>query len=290
MPRLTLEALNAMPQQQAADALDGVFEHARWIAEGALPARPLATIAALHDTMLGVLARAPAQRQLEFIRGHPELGSKIARADIADASKAEQGSLGLDRLSDAEFSRFSRLNAQYRTKFGFPFIVCVRRHTRDSILNQFERRLHNNAAREQATAIEEIARITRLRLVAALDGPGKPRTEASLTTHAIDLTSGIPAAGLRLALYEIGQSARGLLCERTTNAMGRTDDPLIAGQPLRIGTYELQAGIAAYFGTRSAGDPFFDRLPFRFSIAEPEADYHLPLLISPFGYTVYRGH
>lgn len=282
--RVTLDALNAMPAREAADGLDGIFEHARWIAEGALSARPFATITALHDAMLGVLANAPTQRQLDFIRVHPELGSKVARADIADASKAEQGSLGLDRLSDAEFSRFSQLNAEYRKKFGFPFIICVRRHTRDSILRNFELRLGHDADRERTTAMEEIARITRLRLVGLVDGPGKPRTDGRLTTHVIDLTSGAPAKGVRLALYEIGKSARGLLCERTTNELGRTDEPLIGHQPLRIGTYELQADVKGYFGAS-----FFDRLPVRFSIAEPEADYHLPVLIAPFGYTAYRG-
>src|SRR5882724_5324855 len=94
--------------------------------------------------------------------GAPELGGKVARAGaMTDDSKAEQGGLGLDRLSDEEFARFERLNAAYREKFGFPFIVCVRRHTRDSILRQFERRTHNDAAAELAAALAEIGFITR---------------------------------------------------------------------------------------------------------------------------------
>ena len=77
-----------------------------------------------------------------LIRGHPELAGKVARAGTMTAeSRSEQGSLGLDKLSDAEFARFERLNTAYHERFGFPFIVCVRRHTRDSILDQFERRL-----------------------------------------------------------------------------------------------------------------------------------------------------
>jgi 5-hydroxyisourate hydrolase-like protein (transthyretin family) len=75
-----------------------------------------------------------------------------------------------------------------------------------------------------------------------------------------------------------------LLRETVTNAAGRTDEPLIAGGPLRIGTYELQADGGGYF---QAG--FYDVIPVRFAISEPEADYHVPLLISPFGYSAYRG-
>lgn len=255
------------------------------MAERALRERPFATVAVLHAAMVEALRHADAETQLAVIRAHPELGSKVARADLTAASQAEQGSLGLDRLSEAEFTRFTRLNAAYRERFGFPFIICVRRHTRDSILRQFERRLGNDAATERAAALDEIAMITRLRLVNAVDGPGEPATTGRLTTHVLDLVRGGPAAGVRLALYEIGSSARGLLREAVTNADGRTDAPLIDGEPLRIGTYELQFDVGGYF----AGAGFLDVVPVRFSIAEPEAHYHVPLLATPWSYTTYRG-
>jgi 2-oxo-4-hydroxy-4-carboxy-5-ureidoimidazoline decarboxylase len=108
---------------------------------------------------------APASTQLAFVRGHPELGGKLARVgDLTQASRSEQGGLGLDRLNDEAFARFERLNAAYRERFGFPFIICVRRHTRASILAEFERRLPNDPAAELATALAEIGLITRLRL------------------------------------------------------------------------------------------------------------------------------
>ena len=129
---VTLEALNGMAPSAFVAELAEVFEHAPWVAEGTLPGRPYGTVAALHDAMMGVVRAAPADRQQAFIAGHPELGSRVARRDLTGASQAEQGSLGLDRLSADEFDRFSRLNAAYREKFRFPFIVCVRRHTRES--------------------------------------------------------------------------------------------------------------------------------------------------------------
>ena len=235
--------------------------------------------------------KAPYHRQFEFVRGHPELGSKVRRApDLTDASKAEQGSLGLDRLSDEEFAQFTRLNSAYRNRFGLPFIICVRRHTRDSILRNFERRTANDAEMEFQTALEEIGLITRLRLVAAVDGPGKPRTDGWLSTHILDTMDGKPAAGVKVELYEIGASARGLIAQTATNADGRTDQPLISGGPLRIGTYELQFFVGSYFARLAMADPpFLDIVPVRFSIAEPEGHYHVPLVVTPWSYSTYRG-
>ncbi|NWG25814.1 MAG: 2-oxo-4-hydroxy-4-carboxy-5-ureidoimidazoline decarboxylase [Pseudorhodoplanes sp.] len=288
----SLERLNAMSARDFAAALGDVFEHADWVADAAARSRPYPSVAALHEGMLRAVREAPADRQLAFLRGHPELGSKVARADLTRDSQSEQGSLGLDRLGEEEFARFSRLNAAYRDKFGFPFIICVRRHTRDSILRQFERRLANDIAAERGAALEEIGHITRLRLVAKAEGPGMPKTEGRLSTHVLDNVTGKPAPGVKIALYEIGASARGLLAEAATNADGRTDAPLIGGSPLRIGTYELQFHVGDYFaatGARTAEPPFLAIVPIRFSIAEPEGHYHVPLLVTPWSYSTYRG-
>jgi 2-oxo-4-hydroxy-4-carboxy-5-ureidoimidazoline decarboxylase len=288
----TLESLNSVPLPTFSGAVGDVFEHASWVADAAFGHRPFPTVTALHDAMMDVIRASPVDRQLSFIRAHPELGSKVKRLDITADSQAEQGSLGLDRLSDAEFKIFTELNAAYADKFGFPFIICVRRHTRDSILKEFRRRLDNDAETERKAALDEIALITRLRLVARVDGPGKPKTEGRLSTHVLDNVSGKPAPGIRIALYEVGASARGLLIEAVTNADGRTDQPLSSGGPLRIGTYELQFDVAQYFATHGIAQsdpPFLNIVPIRFSIAEPEGHYHVPLLVTPWSYSTYRG-
>jgi 2-oxo-4-hydroxy-4-carboxy-5-ureidoimidazoline decarboxylase len=289
----SLEALNAMPASSFVAALGKAFEHADWVAEVAAEGRPYPAVAALHEAMMQAVRTAAPDRLKAFIGGHPELGSRVKRVELTDHSQAEQGGLGLDRLSTEEFGRFSRLNAAYREKFGFPFIICVRRHTRDSILRQFERRLGNDAAAEQAAALTEIGLITRLRVVSLVEGPGKPNTVGRLSTHVLDTVSGRPAPGVKIALHEIGASARGLLKETVTNADGRTDAPLIGGEPLRIGTYELSFHVGDYFakthGKLAADPPFLDLVPIRFSISEPEGHYHVPLLVTPWSYTTYRG-
>jgi 2-oxo-4-hydroxy-4-carboxy-5-ureidoimidazoline decarboxylase len=292
--RLTLDQLNAAPAGEFIAALAEVFERAPWVAAAVAPSRPFATVTGLHRAMMAVLQAAPREQQLAFVRGHPELGSRVARArDLTADSRFEQGSLGLDRLNEQEFGRFQSLNDTYHEKFGFPFIICVRRHTRDSLLARFERRVANDSEAEFRTALEEIALITRLRLVAKVDGPGQPTTEGRLSTHVLDQVCGRPAADMAVALYEIGASARGLVATATTNRDGRTEAPLIAGEPLRIGCYELQFGVGDYFARQGGSGPavsFLDVVPIRFSISEPEGHYHVPLLVTPFSYATYRGH
>lgn len=288
---IDLDTLNAATQDAFAAAIGDVCENAPWIAAAAALDRPHATVTALHQSLMDAVHRAPPDARLAFLRGHPELASKVARAgEMTADSIAEQGSLALDRLSGAEFERFETLNAAYRARFGFPFIICVRRHTRDSILAEFARRLTNDPAAEAAAALEEVSFIVRLRLVAKVTGPGVPVTAGMLSTHVLDTVHGRPAAGMALSLHEIGASGTADILSTVTDAHGRTAAPLIAGVPLRIGTYELRFDVGSYFAGLGAGERgFLGIVPIRFSIAEPEAHYHVPLLVSPWSYTTYRG-
>ncbi len=293
---LALEALNTLPAAAFADALGDIFEHAPWVAEAAAARRPFATVSALHEAMMDAVRAAPEERQLAFLRGHPELGGKVARAGAMTAeSVSEQGGLGLNRLNDADFQRFERLNAAYRQRFGFPFIICVRRQTRAAILASFERRTALSPDEEFRTALDEIGRITRLRLAGKVEGDGMPRTDGRLSTHVLDTHGGRPAPGVRVRLYEVEDEARSLIAEAVTNADGRTDKPLMGGPgggPLRMGTYEIVFEVGAYFRARGVVMPepaFIDVVPLRFGIAEPEGHYHVPLLATPWSFSTYRG-
>lgn len=116
-----------------------------------------------------------------------------------------------------------------------------------------------------------------------------PKAAAGLTTHVLDTARGRPAAGLRvdLAVVEPDGGTR-LLKSVTTNDDGRSPEPLLAASEMRVGRYELRFHVAAYFGA-GGGPAFYDVVPVRFAIADPEAHYHVPLLASPFGYVTYRG-
>jgi len=147
-----------------------IFEHSPWVIERAWERRPFADIEGLHAAMMAEVAAADAGMQLDLIRAHPELA---ARVDLTDASAAEQMGAGLKQLSAAEFERFSALNAAYREKFGFPFIICVRLQTKGSILAAFETRLAHDPAAERAEAIAQIGMIAKLRLQDLLEGVRK---------------------------------------------------------------------------------------------------------------------
>src|SRR5215470_19499281 len=178
---VTLADLNRANPAAFAAAIGDAFELAPWVAEAASAKRPFSAVTDLHAAMMGAVRAHPRDKQLGFLRQHPDLAGKAARAGaITDDSKREQATVGLDSLSEEEFSRFHRLNDAYKAKFGFPFIVCVRRHTRDSILAQFERRLAHETEAEFATALQEVFYITRLRIAAKVIGEGMPAVEGRL--------------------------------------------------------------------------------------------------------------
>lgn len=289
----SLDDLNRATAGEFAAAVGDAFELAPWVADAAAARRPFATVTALHEAMMGAVRAAPRERQLAFVCGHPDLAGKAARAgDVTEDSRREQASVGLDTLSEEEFARFHHLNDAYKAKFGFPFIVCVRRHTRDSILAQFERRLLHDAATEFAASLQEIFFITRLRLAAKVTGEGMPKVNGRLSTHVLDTHAGRPAVGISVQLYEFAGERAHRIATATTNADGRTDAPLIGGRPLPVGRYELRFAVGDHFRSRGIeqGDPpFLDIVPLRFSIAEPEGHYHVPLLCTPWSYSTYRG-
>jgi 2-oxo-4-hydroxy-4-carboxy-5-ureidoimidazoline decarboxylase len=164
---MQLDAVNRMDPPSFVAAFGGVFENSPWVAQAACGARPFANIDALHAAMAQAVKNAPPAQQLALLRAHPELAGREARAgDMTDASEAEQASAGLNRLTAAEMARIGELNRAYGTKFGHPFIIAVRKHTKGGIFAEFERRVAHDAATERVAALNEVFTITRLRLEA----------------------------------------------------------------------------------------------------------------------------
>jgi 2-oxo-4-hydroxy-4-carboxy-5-ureidoimidazoline decarboxylase len=290
---IDLAGLNALDHLAFVELTANVYEHARWAAEIAVAKRPFASFASLRDAFAGAVAASPPEQQVALIRAHPELADRLARGALTVESRREQEGVGLDALSDAEFAQFSDLNHAYRDTFAFPFIICVRRHTKDSILRAFRSRLTHDRPQEQATALIEINRIAALRLGAIVEDPGAVVLNGVLSTHVLDTHAGRPAAGVSVTLHELCDlGPPRLIAQRVTNAQGRTDTPLIAGRPLPQGRYELSFAVGDYFAARgvSATEPaFLDHVPVRFAIAESEGHYHIPLLVTPWSYSIYRG-
>ena len=115
---------------------------------------------------------------------------------------------------------------------------------------------------------------------------------ARLSTHVLDTARGLPAAGIDVELHALRGSERVRLAAAVTNADGRTDAPLIAGDRVEPGVYELTYHAGAYFrrsGVAVTAPPFLDEIVIRFGIADSAGNYHVPLLLSPYGYSTYRG-
>ena len=117
-------------------------------------------------------------------------------------------------------------------------------------------------------------------------------TGGKLTTHVLDTARGKPAAGVAITLYRITGMNHQKVAEAVTNADGRTDGPMLSGAELVPGVYELVFGAGAYLrmsGQASDGVLFLDEIPIRFGVPDANQHYHVPLLISPFAYSTYRG-
>ena len=166
----TLEVLNATEQADFTRLLDGVYEHSPWIPEQAWSKRPFRSLAQLKLALVEVVRGSSKDRQLGLIRAHPELAGKaMVSKSLTAESTNEQGKAGLTECSVAEFERIQRLNADYNSKFGFPFILAVRGPrglglTKAEIIATFERRIDNHPDFELAECLRNIHRIAEIRL------------------------------------------------------------------------------------------------------------------------------
>ncbi|PSR15816.1 OHCU decarboxylase [filamentous cyanobacterium CCP3] len=159
----TLDQLNAMTEAEFVTAIGPTFEDTPSIAAQVWPQRPFASVIDLHQRMVNIVQAMATEDQLTLINAHPDLGTRVS---MAEASVAEQSKAGLTNLSPEEYHQFQTLNQQYKTRFGFPFILAVANHTKASILENFAQRLRNSTEVEMAIALLEIQNIARLRLEA----------------------------------------------------------------------------------------------------------------------------
>ncbi|RJF95311.1 2-oxo-4-hydroxy-4-carboxy-5-ureidoimidazoline decarboxylase [Noviherbaspirillum saxi] len=165
----SLDSLNAMTAADFTAALGAIFEHSPWVAERAAGNRPFASVQQLHDAMAEAVRSASEAERLQLIRAHPELAGKAAvRGELTEESTREQKGAGLDQCSAEEFAQLQDLNQRYNDKFGFPFVIAVKGHNRESILQNFARRLDNERSAEASECIEQIIRIGGFRLADAV--------------------------------------------------------------------------------------------------------------------------
>ena len=160
-----MEPVNDLDRAAFVERFGPLFEHSPWVAEAAWHDRPFGDREELYDALVAAMHAASRERKLALIRAHPDLAGKAAiDGSLTRSSQREQASAGLDRLTPDEYDAFTRTNTAYRERFGFPFVVCAREHTKESILRVASERLGNTEDEEVRVALEEIAKIARLRL------------------------------------------------------------------------------------------------------------------------------
>ncbi len=174
--KITLNRVNELDREGFVTRFGSLFEHSPWVAEEAWRARPFGSIEEMWRAFEDAMYVAPRERQLDLIRAHPDLAGKAAVAgELTQESAREQASAGLDRLSPGEFEEFTRVNREYREKFGLPMVVCVREHTKESILENVQSRLGNSRDEEIRTALAEISKISHYRLLDLIQREGQQR-------------------------------------------------------------------------------------------------------------------
>src|SRR4051812_8705741 len=172
---LTLARLNSAPHKDFVALLAGTYERSPWVIERAWPRGPFLTLAQLKRTLVEIVTEAERDEQLALLRSHPELAGKAMAAGTMTAeSSHEQGRVGLTACTPAELANIAALNAAYRDRFGFPFMLAVRGPrgtglTKAQIIATFERRLENHPDFELAEALRNVHRVAELRLDDRLD-------------------------------------------------------------------------------------------------------------------------
>ncbi len=165
-----MSSINDLPRDRFLELFAGIYEHSPWVAETVFDGdlvRPAEKPSDLATAMAGVVASAGRDRRLALLLAHPDLAGRLAKAgQLSPESATEQAGAGLDQCSPEEFEEFTRLNALYRERFGFPFIIAVRGRSRQDILAAFRRRLRNTPDAEFDEACRQVDRIAELRLLA----------------------------------------------------------------------------------------------------------------------------
>ena len=278
---MTLAELNGLDEEGATRELLRCCGSTRWAREmaGARPFTSVDAVTAAADTIWTGLDRAD---WLEAFAAHPQIGSSGSSGSGGDAvwSAAEQA--GAASASTDVLARLVEANREYEARFGYIFIVCATGKSAEEMLQLLEGRLDNDPLIEVRVAADEQRKITRLRMAKLLESSGR------ITTHVLDTSRGCPGAGMGVVLEIRNGESWSPVGQGTTDASGRLTT-LTANQSMIAGNYRLTFDTGGYLRAHGVADPFFPNVTVTFTVADASAHFHVPLLLSPFGYSTYRG-
>ena len=222
----------------------------------------------------------------EAFAAHPRIGEPRDTPGEARAWEAHEQSG--TRAADSDVRRrLAEGNRRYEAQFGYIFIVCATGKTASELLEILQSRLRNDPHEELRVAAEEQRQITRLRLGKLLEEE-ETGGRHMITTHVLDTARGGPAVGMAVILELRHASEWSPVGRGTTDESGRVTT-LTANRELVPGTYRLTFDTGTYHREQGLSMPFFPEAKITFNVRDPDEHYHVPLLLSPFGYSTYRG-
>ena len=241
-------------------------------------ARPFATPDTMTAAAEAIWASLDQADWLEAFAAHPKIGA----GSVEDGAWSQAEQSGVASASTEVLARLAEANREYEARFGHIFIVCATGRSADEMLHLLGQRLDNDPPIEIRVASDEQRKITRIRLDKLLEAAG------AITTHVLDTSRGCPAEGVGVVLEIEEGDAWSHVGRGTTDANGRLA-ALIGDRPMTAGTYRLTYDTGSYHRAHGIGDPFFPDVTVTFTVGDARAHYHVPLLLSPFGYSTYRG-
>lgn len=283
---MTLNEFNQLDTPSARYQLRQCCVSDAWI-EAMLTARPFTTAAQLFSTAERIWAALTQQDYLQAFEGHPKIGDVGSlRAKYADSKALAAGEqASVNHADEATLQALAAGNQAYEERFGFIFIVCATGKSAAEMLALLQARLENDRNTEIQLAAAEQQKITQIRLAKLLQDTVMPR----ISSHILDTTLGKPAAGIRVQLFKCQPDQSWIMLnEETTNTDGRIANLLKDTQPLENTRYRLRFHLQDYF-VQQQQPCFYPQVEIECQLDAEAAHYHIPLLVSPFGYSTYRG-
>lgn len=282
---------NKLGTAEFIDAFGDVYDHASWIIERIAGCRPFTSRMELYLATAIEIDRASERERLALLTGHPELARPDLNNDTLTVdSTREQSGAGLLNMGNESKAHLNAIARKYTERHGFPGVVCVREHSgSESIIRELRRRVDRSTLREEKAAINEVKKIGWARIrdrVSAPTGHG-----GYLTTHALDTVKGQAANDLSFSLSIVKGGYPVPIRTACTNEDGRSDGAILSDGDFIPGVYEVTFRVGDYFIELNEADGrrYLDDVPIRVSIDDPSAHYHVPLILSRWGYTTYRG-
>jgi len=285
---MKLSEFNALPKEKAAELLRSCCGSNTWVSSmmDAMPFRDAANISATATDIW--YDQCTEEDWKEAFSHHPRIGDiKSLKEKFASTARLAEGEqAGAAAASELELMELAKGNENYENRFGFIFIVSASGKSAMEMIRLIGLRMENESKEELQVAMGEQHKITLIRLQKQIETDWTPVRLGQITTHVLDTSVGKPGRGIKIALFGTGEDS-GCIATGITNADGRIPDLLPRGRVLKNGLYKMIFRVGDYYKSKQI-DSFYPVVEIQFELSD-HTHYHIPLLISPFGYSTYRG-